>query len=116
MFHVPNSLRLTKGALASTNENGNNGAFLIPPKIGNRLIRTIASDGGEWEHVSVSLACGKMPNWEEMCYVKDIFWDEEDAVIQLHPKKSEYVNVHDRCLHLWRPKNQDIPTPPKELV
>ena len=52
-----------------------------------------------------------------MCFIKDVFWDEEDVVIQYHPKKSEYVNRHENCLHLWRPVLDDpIPTPPKELV
>ena len=46
-----------------------------------------------------------------------IFTDGEDVVIQYQPKKSEYVNRHENCLHLWRPGLEDhIPTPPKELV
>jgi hypothetical protein len=40
----------------------------------------------------------------------------EDVVIQYHPTKSEYVNLHDNCLHMWRPVEVEIPTPPKELV
>jgi len=55
------------------------------------------------------------PNWREMCFIKDLFWDEEDVVIQYHPKKSEYVNLHNNYLHLWRPIGVEIPTP-KELV
>jgi hypothetical protein len=69
-----------------------------------------------WEHVSVSLP-NRTPNWREMCFIKDVFWDEKDVVIQYHPKKTEYVNRHENCLHLWRPVLDDrIPTPPKELV
>jgi len=45
-----------------------------------------------------------------------LFWDAEDVVIQYHPAKSEYVNVHDNCLHLWRPVGVELPTPPRELV
>ena len=65
-------------------------------------------DDGKTEHVSVSLtkATGepflRTPTWEEMCYVKDQFWGDEDVVVQFHPKKSEYVNVHSYVLHLWR--------------
>ena len=52
-----------------------------------------------------------------MCFIKDLFWDGEDVVIQYHAKKSEYVNRYDNCLHLWRPVLEDhIPTTPKELV
>ena len=34
---------------------------------------------------------------------KALFWDEDDCVIQYHPPRSEYVNNHQNCLHLWRP-------------
>lgn len=39
-----------------------------------------------------------------MCKIKDVFWDEEEAVYQVHPPKSKYVNLMTNCLHLWRPK------------
>lgn len=51
-----------------------------------------------------------------MCYIKSLFWDDEEVVIQYHPKKSEYVNLHPYCLHLWKPIGIEIPTPPKEMV
>jgi hypothetical protein len=51
-----------------------------------------------------------------MCFIKDVFWDEEDVVIQYHPRKSEDVNRHENGLHLWRPVGKEIPTPPKALV
>ena len=51
-----------------------------------------------------------------MCFIKGLFWDEEDVVIQYHPAKSEYVNRHEKCLHLWRPVGVEMPTPQKELV
>ncbi len=61
------------------------------------------ADGIRWEHVSVSpVGAKKCPDWETMSFVKAIFWDDEDTVIQMHPKRSEYVNVHPHCLHLWR--------------
>lgn len=68
-----------------------------------------------WDHVSVSLR-NRAQNWREMCFIKGLFWDEEDVVIQYHPAKSEYVNMHENTLHLWRPMDKDVPTPPKELV
>jgi hypothetical protein len=43
-----------------------------------------------WEHVSVS-APRRTPTWAEMCFVKDLFWDEEETVLQFHPPKSQYV-------------------------
>lgn len=71
-----------------------------------------ASDDN-WEHVSVSSK--KTPTWDEMCYVKQLFFDDEDLVVQYHPPKSEYVNISKTCLHLWRYKGT-MPSPPKEYV
>ena len=59
-----------------------------------------------WEHVSIELFARRLPTWEEMCYVKDVFWNEEEEVVQIHPKKSRYVNLTE-ALHLWRPCNGD---------
>lgn len=51
-----------------------------------------------------------------MCFIKDLFWGEEEVVMQLHPAKSQYVNQHDYCLHLWRPKTIAIPLPLQDCV
>lgn len=81
------------------------------------LYRFICSWGGDWDHVSISiLNIRRCPTWEEMCWVKGIFWKPEEAVMQLHPAASEYVNTHPLCLHLWRPQTVDIPSPPKHFV
>ncbi|MCR4532718.1 hypothetical protein NUV62_17465 [Acinetobacter venetianus] len=68
-----------------------------------------------WEHVSVSLPA-RCPTWEEMCFIKSLFWGEDDCVIQYHPPKSDYVNNHQYCLHMWRPIEQSLPTPPSFMV
>lgn len=59
-----------------------------------------------WEHVSIALYAKRLPRWDEMCYIKDLFWNEDEEVVQIHPKKSEYVNIAE-ALHLWRPKDGD---------
>ena len=59
-----------------------------------------------WEHISIHLFAKRLPTWDEMCEVKDIFWDEEEECVQIHPKKSEYVDIVD-ALHIWRPKDGD---------
>lgn len=58
----------------------------------------------------------RTPTWKEMAYVKDVCWDGEDVVWQLHPRKSEYVNCHPHVLHLWRHRTREVPTPPAILV
>lgn len=90
-----------------------NGAALIPLR-GN-YFRVVFSNGGGWDHVSVSLE-KRCPTWGEMCYVKELFFSEEELVVQYHPAKSNYVNVHPYCLHLWRPQNEQLPQPPMEYV
>lgn len=95
------------------------GAFIIPGPCG-RDLRVIASPGDAddsipWEHVSVSLL-NRTPNWPEMCFIKDLFWEESEAVMQLHPPRSEYINNHPFCLHLWRPWHTEIPLPPSIAV
>ena len=99
MFHVPNKYRIREGKFGSTDEIGNCGAFTIP--FGSYEFVVIASDGMGWEHVSVSLK-NRCPNWTEMCYMKNLFWDKEDCVVQFHPPQNEYVNNNENCLHLWR--------------
>jgi hypothetical protein len=57
-----------------------------PNAVDLRIIANDASDPDteNWEHVSVSTA-HRTPNWIEMCLVKDLFWTEEECVIQFHP-------------------------------
>jgi hypothetical protein len=105
------------------------GAFEIP--FNGKLLRVIASDGRldsggklpdtEWEHVSVhawdaAFRKAQTPTWDQMCFVKDLFWSEDELVLQFHPAKSDYINVHPHVLHLWRPKVAVIPMPPKICV
>lgn len=111
MFRVPEQFRVIQGLLASTEIDGNNGAFMI------HSMAVIASDQMGWEHVSVSLP-HRCPTWDEMCLIKDIFWNAEDFVIQIHPAKSDYVNNHPYCLHLWRKAgtNDFCDKPPSYMV
>ncbi|SCG82689.1 hypothetical protein DW1_1116 [Proteiniborus sp. DW1] len=78
-------------------------------------VAIIFSFGGGWDHVSASYS-SRTPTWDEMCYIKDIFFKEDECVLQYHPPKSEYVNIHPHCLHLWRPKYDIIPKPPMYMV
>lgn len=94
------------------------GLFFVPFKVGQTPLKVMASpfDGQEeWEHVSASLP-NRCPTWEEMAYLKSLFWKPEDTVLQFHPPESEYVNNHRYCLHLWRNTKTQIPTPPSILV
>lgn len=118
-FHVPERFRAPdKRGIPHSALDGNNGAFAIPAFVPGRPLWAIASDGGGWEHVSVSVDGRKtaIPNWEEMDYVCRIFWDSEDVVMQIHPARSQHVNLHPGCLHLWRPIHATIPLPDPRMV
>ena len=133
MFHVPEEYRLTEGPMASTERYGNNGVFIIPldePDPDDVFgeweeLIVIASNGAGWEHCSVKVQVRdyekrpirtETPAWEEMCKVKDLFWDKHDCVVQFHPPADEYVNYHENVLHLWKPMKYNIMTPPSILI
>lgn len=95
------------------------GAFVITGvEAKGRTLGIIATDGQltGWDHVSVSLMDfpNNTPSWEEMCLVKELFWDDSDCVVQYHPPKKENVNIGE-VLHLWK-WNKPFPMPPKECV
>lgn len=113
-----NKFRIRKGALASTDNDGLVGAFDILLPCGLNAF-VISTDGigvsPIWEHVSVSTAT-RCLTWEEMCFIKALFWNDDETVVQYHPAKDVYVKRHPYCLHLWRPVGQELPVPPPILV
>lgn len=113
-FKVPELYRLKE---YSSSSDGNNGVFYIKSPSGRNDLKSIASDGAGWEHVSVSKKY-ECPTWEQMCKVKSLFWDDpEDWAVQYHPPASRYVNNHPFCLHLWRPTDcGEMPFPDTILV
>jgi len=106
--------RVQHGRFATAPGSGPSGLFLVQGPCGCELkISAFVRPG--WEHVAVSTP-RRCPNWDEMCFVKDLFWDEEECVMQLHPPHSRYVNNSRYCLHLWRPTYRDIPMPSSSFV
>lgn len=78
----------------------------------------IMSWGAGWEHCSVSITdrYKRTPSWEQMCFIKNSFWNEDECCVEYHPAKKDYVNNHEYCLHIWKPIDQEIPTPPSLMV
>ncbi len=129
MYSLLEKYRITEG-LWATKEDANHGMFILPSlKLGDRL-KVVCAHMGEldWDHVSVSvirvktkhgkeqqLPVKRCPTWEEMSNVKSWFWGADETVIQFHPKKSEYKNLHPYCLHLWKNRNGHK-LPPSILV
>lgn len=91
------------------------GAFKIRLPRSGRLFFCIVGNGAGWDHVSVSLS-DRCPTWEEMCAIKELFFRDDEWVLQYHPAKADYVNNHPYALHLWRPHDTEIPRPPQVMV
>ncbi len=94
--------RIVNGPHGSDASIGRYGAFIFREK----SLRVICSEGEGWDHVSVSRD-DRIPTWEEMQWVKELFFKDSEAVMQVHP----------RSLHMWRPNDgREIPLPPSFLV
>jgi len=89
------------------------GFFAIPFK--NKQLHVMSGCGDGWDHVSVSLK-HRCPTWDEMCFIKKIFWEPNETVIQFHPSIDVYKNLHKYCLHLWKPHNEIILLPPGDMI
>lgn len=91
----------------------NEGDFVIPCHGSTLTVR--ASEGLGWDHVSVSLPM-RCPTWAEMEFVRDLFFRDDETVMQLSVPRADHRNLHRFCLHLWRPPAAAIPRPPAEMV
>jgi len=110
-FGCPKYLELFRVDIRGQFGDLTNGCLLIPHK----GLKVIFSDGMGWRHVSVSRR-SRTPSYEDMDWIKQQFWSDDECVMQLHVPKSEHINHHPYCLHLWQPINGTIPRPPAILV
>ena len=112
--------RIREGLYGSSRAYGMTGAFSLMGPSGMNLI-VLASDGPArdegfgWEHVSVSIK-RRPPNWVEMCFVKDLFWEEEECVVHITRRAPFTSTLHRHCLHMWRPIGIALPAPPAILA
>ncbi len=108
------------GELASDESDGMNGAFLVPlPHVRAGGAIVLCSDKGGWDHVSVHIETPlrqRCPTWEEIDYIRKLFFRGDEWVMQLHAPADKNINVHPYTLHLWRPQNESIPVPPRDFV
>ncbi len=96
--------------------DGGNGVFNVPSPIDSARMHIVASDGGGWDHVSVSRS-NRCPNWIEMEHVKRLFFRPDEVCMQLHVAVSNHKSLHPYCLHIWRPTNgAEIPLPDSLMV
>lgn len=91
------------------------GCFVLRATPGGPALAVIASSGGGWDHISVSLG-HRTPTWAEMEFVKRKFFDDTETAMQLHVPVAQHISYHPHCLHLWRPQTEIIPMPPAIFV
>ena len=80
-------------------------------------LQIIASWGRGWDHVSVVVQGeSRCPTWDEMCFVKGLFFEPDEVVVQYHVDDEDKQNTHEFCLHMWQPQRVIMPRPPKIMV
>jgi len=61
------------------------------------VIVGVSEDG---YHMSISHP-SRYPTWDEIRDARYALLPDDVTMAMLLPPKSEYVNVHERCFHLW---------------
>lgn len=60
----------------------------------------LEQDGKRWLHISASRR-SRIPSWEDLKVVKNLFIGPKRKAIQILPCEAEYVNINPNVLHLW---------------
>ena len=81
----------------------------------NTELRVMSGIGHGWDHVSVSVA-GRTPTWEEMDWVRGLFYRDDETVIQFHPPRALHINFHKHTLHMWGAWYQKFELPPHWMI
>jgi len=89
----------------------NHGTFLVPYQVAAAprvLLRVLVGQGGGWDHVSVGVQGGsRTPTWEEMEFVRTLFFRDDETAMQLSVPRAEHINLHPGVLHWWRPQTAE---------
>lgn len=110
-FFCPLEMNKYRVSLFGDYGDMNNGILIVR----DRGLHIQFSNGMDWDHVSVSRK-KRMPSYEDMCWVKNLFWSTDMCVMELHVPKKDHLNYHQFCLHLWRPQKETIPRPPQMMI
>lgn len=102
MKPLPENYRVTHGPCAS--DNGNSCGFFVVPFNGLEISVSV-SQVMDAEHIGVSLIkSGKMirPQREEVFFIKNIFFEDTEAVAEMLPPRRGMVNEIGHVVHLYR--------------
>lgn len=89
------------------------GAFIIPYLIYE--LKVVCGCGQRWDHVSVSLS-NRKPTWDEMDWIRRLFFKPDEVVLQIHPPVDQHINYHPYVLHLWRAWGVEYTLPPRWMI
>lgn len=83
-----------KSPLGSKTETWQNGTSTV--------LRSVAeqADGKLWMHLSMSRRDGKVPTWDQLRELKEMWAGDVEGYV-VFPPKARYVNLHPGVLHLW---------------
>ena len=62
------------------------------------LSADLMGDGRRWLHFSMVAKTG-LPSWEQLVRAKEAILGSESKAIQVIAPRSEWVNIHSKCLH-----------------
>ena len=62
-----------------------------------------------WHHVSVSRADGRIPTWQEMSDIKELFIGRDKWAYAVHPPHEQYVNINAGVLHWYGTDTPALP-------
>lgn len=91
------------------------GAFKVPSPVDGKDLLVIASTGLGWDHVSVSCK-NRAPNQRELDHIFRLFFAPGETAVQYFLPRDEHINIHEYCLHLWRPQIGGFPKPQRRMV
>ena len=113
MKDIEEILKNPRLSLQFRDKDGFKATIALPKWIGS----VICTNSGGWNHISIAPSNRRiMPSYEDLCLVKDMFWNEEESVIHVFPPKSQYVNNLSNCLHLWECYYTEMVLPPSFMV
>lgn len=105
-----NRWRIRKGDLATGDEAGWNGHFLVPLDGSIWMVRLNDTQG--WRHLAVTNAQKKMATpWHVTSEIKRLFFADDSWVAEFHPPDGSYIADH-WARHLWEPLEEPLPAPP----
>jgi hypothetical protein len=67
----------------------------------DRLPHLALSSSRRYLHVSISRA-DRLPDWPELLAAVEALAGPDIDMAMIKPRRADYVNLHDYCLHFWQ--------------